>query len=177
MNETVFKRALHNPPHLFAPNATYMLTASVYQKKPLMASPQRKREWIHSFQTAAAIHDWTIIAWVVLSDHYHAMVQSPDHGRTLPKFVGSFHKFTARQWNSEDNTRGRKVWWNYWDSCIRDDGDYRTRLRYIFWNPVKHELAAAPEEYEFSNFGEFPSKWGTEIDYNHTNEVNDVPEF
>lgn len=175
MNNIVFKKAAHNPPHLFVPNAIYMVTASIYDRKPLIGSSKRKRDWVAAFQKAAEIHLWQIIAWVVLHDHYHAIVQSPDNADSLSKFVSSYHKYTARQWNHEDNAGGRKVWWNYWDTCIRDERDYLTRLRYVFWNPVKHSLTGVPEEYEFSNYLEFLSKWHTGFELSEVTEVSDVP--
>ena len=72
---------------------------------------------------------------------------------------------------------GRKVWWNYWDTCIRSESDYYTRLRYVFWNPVKHGLVSAPEEYTFSNYQEFLLQWQVEFDFTDIDEVSDVPEF
>jgi putative transposase len=177
MNSPVFKRAPHNPPHLFLPDAIYMLTASIYEKEPLIASSQRKMEWGDAFVNAAELYGWQIIAWVVLSDHYHAMVQAPKKAETLSKFIGSYHKYTARKWNNEDNTNGRKVWWNYWDTCIRSEKEYHNRLRYIFWNPVKHGLTSNPEEYKFSNYTDYLLQWQVEFNFTDMDEVNDVPEF
>ena len=177
MMNNIFKRAPHNPPHLFLPNMLYMLTASTYQHKALMLSPMRKMEWIESFLKAAEIYKWQVIAWVILHDHYHAIVQSPDNPETLSKFVGSYHKFTARKWNDEDKSSGRKIWWNYWDTCLRSENDYYTRLRYVFWNPVKHGLSDTPEEYKYSNYKEFLMSWQADFNFTDMDEVSDVPEF
>lgn len=176
MND-ILKRAPHNPPHLFMPNTAYMLTASIYQHEPLMFSPKRKMEWIASFLNAAEIYQWQVIAWVILHDHYHAVVQSPDHAESLTKFVGSYHKFTARKWNDEENSVGRKVWWNYWDTCLCSEHDFYTRLRYVFWNPVKHGLSNSPEEYKFSNYQEFLMNRQVDLNFETMVEVNDVSEF
>jgi len=54
--------------------------------------------------------------------------------------------------NRHDGTRGRKVWYNYWDECIRDERDYYNRLNYIHVNPVKHGYVEDPEDYEFSSY-------------------------
>ena len=134
-------------------------------------------EWSNSFVNAAEIYGWQVIARVVLNNHYHAIVQSPEKAETLSKFVGSYHKFTARKWNDEDNANGRKVWWNYWDTCIRSEEDYLNRLRYVFWNPVKHGLANSSDEYKFSNYHDFLLQWQVELDFTNIDEVNDVPEF
>ena len=70
--------------------------------------------------------------------------------------------------------QGRKVWWNYWDTCIRAEHDYCSRLRYVFWNPVKHGLVDSPEEYNFSNYAVYLDP---RFDTTGIDEVNDVPEF
>lgn len=174
--ENTFKRAPHNPPHWFQANTTYMLTASIYQNKQLMFSPERKIAWRNSFLKAAKLYKWGVIAWVVLHTHYHAMVESPENPQSLSKFIGSYHKFTARQWNDEDNASGRKVWWNYWDSCIRSENDYYNKLRYIFRNPVKHGLVEKPEDYPFSSYQDFLERQNG-FDITGFEEVEDVPEF
>ena len=171
-----YKSAPHNPPHWFQENAIFMLTASIYQNQLLMFLPKRKIAWHDSFVEAAKLYGWHIIAWVVLHNHYHAMVESPENASSLSKFVGSYHKFTARQWNGDEDTRGRKVWWNYWDTCIRSEKDFYNRLRYIFWNPVKHGLVEKPNDYSFSNYLDF-LKQQDDFDFIGMEEVNDVPEF
>lgn len=177
MNNNVFKRAPHNPPHLFLPNALYMLTASIYQKELLIQTSNRKQQWAEAFLKSAGIYNWQIVAWVVLHNHYHAIVRSPEKAETLSEFIGSYHKYTARKWNDEDNLSGRKVWWNYWDTCIRSEHDYYNRLRYIFWNPVKHGLIEDPEDYDYCNYKEFLLNWQIDFNFTDMDEVNDVPEF
>src|SRR5688572_28360 len=108
--DDIYKTAANNPPHLFLPDTLYMMTASIYQGLPLMESPQRKLEWQDAFHEAAKLYKWIIVAWVVLNNHYHAIIHSPENASTLPKFIASYHKFTARKWNLEDRSTGRKVW-------------------------------------------------------------------
>lgn len=171
-----FRRAPHNPPHWFQANKIYMLTASIYQCQHLILSPDRKIAWRDSFIEAAKLYGWCIIAWVVLNNHYHVMVEAPGNLSSLSKFIGSYHKFTARQWNDEDNLSGRKIWWNYWDTCIRSENDYEKRLRYIFWNPVKHGLTGNAEDYPFSSYKDYLELQDS-FDFTGLEEVNDVPEF
>jgi putative transposase len=171
-----FKIAPHNPPHWFQANTIYMLTASIYKSKHVINSPKRKIFWRDSFFEAAKLYGWHIIAWVVLDNHYHVMVESPKKALNLSKFIASYHKFTAMQWNDEDNISGRNVWWNYWDTCVRSEKDFNNRLQYIFWNPVKHGLVENPEDYPFSNYQEFLNQ-NNGFDFIGVEEVNNVPEF
>jgi putative transposase len=176
MHSDRFLEGRNNPPHWLNSDAVYMVTASTYEHGPIMRSPERKLQWQDAFQHAAKIHGWQIIAWVALDDHYHAMLVSPAQAENLSKFVASYHKFTARRWNREDGTLERKVWWNYWDTCVRSEDDYEARLRYIFYNPVKHGLAQNPEDYLFGSYREFLKRDPMFLVANGT-ELADVPEF
>ena len=51
----------------------------------------------------------------------------------------------------KDGTPGRKVWWNYWDTCIRGDIDFEFRTSYIYWNALKHGVVEHPKDYKWSS--------------------------
>lgn len=172
----LYKPGHNTPPHLFLPERLYMLTGAVYKQRPLIRTQERKTEWIRSFLRAAELFHWQAIAWVVLDNHYHAVIASPQDVGSLPKFVASYHKYTAQHWNQEDLLTGRKVWWNYWDTCIRSQEDYINRLRYIFWNPIKHGYVHEPNQYRHSNYREFLEAAWFQADKAPV-EVKDVPEF
>lgn len=177
MSEMVFKLGHNTPPHLFVSDWFYMLTGSIYKQHPIIRNNDRKREWVDALCAASELYDWSIIAWVVMDNHYHTILKSPKSGSSnLPKFVASYHKFTAAQWNKQENSAGRKIWWNYWDTCIRSQEDYLNRLGYVFWNPVKHGLVHEPTEYPFSNYLDFLEVEWFDIGRKPV-EVKDVPEF
>jgi putative transposase len=179
MQDNVLKTGNHVPTHLLRANATYMLTASIYGNEYLMKTDLRKTEWRDSFHKAAELYQWRILAWVVLSNHYHALLRSPsDPKKSIDKFVASYHKFTATRWNKEDNQIGRAVWWNYYDSCIKDKREFFAKLNYIHWNPVKHGLVKHAEDYRFSSYRDFTQPKSAKVDYSlESEEARDVPEF
>ena len=172
----IFKTYQHTPPHLFRPNAIYMLTGSILRQEPLIQSAERKQEWREALFKAAELYHWQVLAWVILDNHYHSLVESPENALSLEKLIASYHKFTARLWNEADHTPGRQVWWNYWATCVRSEGDFDSRLTYIFWNPVKHGLAESAETYPYSSYPEYLKQVGS-YDFTGWNEVSDVPEF
>ena len=178
MPDRIFKTSTHTPAHLFLANAIYMITGATYKKLSIMKTEARKSEWSSSFIIASEVYGWDVVAWVVLDNHYHVIVKAPEHSAgNLPKYVGSFHKFTARRWNDEDNAIGRKVWWNYWDTCVRSEQDFINRLKYVYWNPIKHGIADRPDEYMHSNYSAFLKANFFNENFRFADEVNDVPEF
>jgi len=159
----IYKVYKHNPAHLFRAGAVYMITAGTYQKRPYMNSNHRKEFWFETFNRVLNREGWDLKAWVVLSNHYHVILHAPEAGaERLPILIGDAHKFTAREWNAEDEIQGRRVWWNYWDSCITYERSYYARFNYIHWNPVHHGIVKSPQDYHFSSYRFYmkeQSKW------------------
>ena len=56
---------------------------------------------------------------------------------------------TAKQLNTWDNTPGRRVWFQYWDSHITFERSYLARLNYVHHNPIHHGIAAVAEDYKW----------------------------
>jgi putative transposase len=101
---------------------------------------------------------FVIDAWVILPDHLHVLW-------TLPAGDGDF----STRWRliksrfsrglprgplrpSHEARRERGIWQRrFWEHHIRDEADYDAHVRYCWWNPVKHGLVKAPEEWPYSS--------------------------
>ncbi|MEJ5347021.1 MAG: transposase [Chloroflexus sp.] len=139
----------HSPAHLFVPNAFYIVTASTLCHQPLFNSPQK----LHILQSALfeimQAYNWQLQAWAIFSNHYHFIAQSPEDSSSLKSLIQRFHSQTARAINVLDGSKGRKVWFQYWDTCLTYEQSYLARLNYVHNNPVKHGLVASAEQYPF----------------------------
>jgi putative transposase len=156
MAEETYKSYRHALAHLFRPSVVYIITAATYRKLPHLRGDERKNQWRESLDFVIRRERWQLDAWVVLDNHYHLLMSSPETGaERLPRLLGDMHKFLAGRWNKADDALGRQVWYNYWDTCITDERSYYARLNYIHWNPVKHGLAARPEDYPFSSYHDY----------------------
>jgi len=119
--------------------------------------PHPRRQFVRQQLARVLERDgWDLIAWAVLPNHYHIVVRAPDTGaHDLARWMADLHKYTSRSWNQEDSARGRRIWWNYWDTCIESLGSFWARVNYVHWNPVKHGLVGRPEDYPFSSYREY----------------------
>jgi putative transposase len=167
--EEIYKTYKHNPPHLFAPNAKYMITGAIYRKLPFLKAPEAKRHLLETLFKGCEKYNWSVEDWVILDNHYHVMLNGPDSALNLSKLINEVHKFTAL-WikkniimecrNGIDTVNAlqkplhktTKIFHNYWDSCITYERSYFARLNYIYFNPVKHNYTANAEEYEFGSY-------------------------
>jgi putative transposase len=109
MGQELYKVYKHSPPHLFRPNAIYMLTASTLRRSRLMQPIERRRFFVKTLSERAEALDWRLEAWAVLPNHYHFIARAPEAPSTLTALVRSVHSITAKDFNLRDGTPGRHV--------------------------------------------------------------------
>jgi putative transposase len=141
----------HHPPHIYLDNTWYFITGAIYQKHHLL-QPNGHKELVRDRLKALIVEfNLRLAAWVILDNHYHLLIQS-HAGAVLSRFFGRLHGRTSFDLNKLDEVRGRHLWHNYWDTCIRSETDYWTRFNYAHHNPVKHGYVAQVEDWPFSSY-------------------------
>ena len=152
-NKAMLKQYKHNPPHLFMDNTYYFITSSTLYKKKLFATEKSRLDLSNTIKDILISYDYKLIGWVVLSNHYHLLCKSKI-GEFIPGILRKIHSKSAIRINKSTNTSG-KVWFNYWDKCIRNEESLYRHLNYIHLNPVKHGFVTQPQEYGFSSYNEY----------------------
>jgi putative transposase len=150
--EDIYKVYLHNPPHYFVPRAMYMITGAILHNQHLLIENRRKEIVLQTLLERAALLGWNLQAWSILNNHYQLIAQAPENAVNLSKLIQQLHSITAIQINRWDNTPGRQVWSNYWDSCLTHERSYLARLHYVHMNPIKHGLAENAMNYPFCSY-------------------------
>jgi REP element-mobilizing transposase RayT len=89
----------HAPTHLFVPGATYMLTAGTRDRRRLLASENKKDGAARALLRVASERGWAVVAWVILDNHYHAMLGAPEQAEAvtaIDHFCRLVHRRIAR---------------------------------------------------------------------------------
>ncbi|MBC7334726.1 MAG: transposase [Clostridia bacterium] len=139
----------HGPLHLFVPDAFYIVTASTLYKQRIFDTPDKLRQLQNTLFEVMLAYGWELQAWALFSNHYHFVARSPKDGTTLKRLIQRLHSQSARLVNEMDHTPGRRVWFQYWDTCLTYEKSYYARLNYVHNNPVKHGLVTVAEQYPF----------------------------
>ena len=129
----------------------------MYNKR-LLKDDKRKSLVCEILFERATHWGWELDAWAVLENHYHFIARAPENALTLETLIRQLHSKSAVELNKLDKTLGRKVWHNYWDTCLTHETSYYARLHYIHLNPVKHRLAENAEDYPFCSYRWFLEK-------------------
>ena len=99
----------HSPPHHQDGKGRYLITSTCYEHQPWIGTTDRRMDQFSSeLLEVLANHAARVDAWVLLPNHYHAVVLTA----SCPSLLGDLGKLHGRSsflWNGEDNARGRKV--------------------------------------------------------------------
>jgi len=108
-----------------------------------------------------AAHATKTFAWCVLPNHYHALIEAPDILGLL-RVMGQFHGRTSYDWNGEENTRGRKVFFRAVERTMRSDRHFWVTLNYVHNNPVHHGYTKRWTDWPWSSAREYLAQTDTE---------------
>ena len=148
----MLKRSQHTPAHLLLDHAPYFLTAAIYQKRRLLATPTLKIRLRDTICEFFEKYGWALQHWVILDNHYHLLGQSRN-GKDLPQMIRGIHVTSAKA-IAQATGCDYPIWWNYWDYCLRSEQEYNIRMNYVLYNPVKHGYVNNLHDYPYSSFHE-----------------------
>jgi len=123
-----------------------MVTAATYRKEPIFGSKRRLNLLCETLLRLCAAHEWSLQAWALFPNHYHFVAASASPA-SLRGVIGELHAATARAVNELDHLRGRKVWFQYWDTLLTNERSYLARLHYVHENAVRHGVVRYAPHY------------------------------
>jgi putative transposase len=142
---------MHSPPHLPEPGRYRLITGTCYEHSHFLDTPERltwfESELLQNLKEQSA----DCAAWVIISNHYHALVKIDDIKQFTRK-LGQLHGRTSLEMNREDSTPGRQVWYRCQDRCMRSEAHYYATINYIHNNPVKHGHVKRWSDWAYSSF-------------------------
>jgi putative transposase len=135
-----------------------MVTAGTYRKTPIFNTPDKLGLLQAIITERCSLLGWNLQAWAILTNHYHFIAQAPTDGRDIQALIRSIHSMSAILVNRMDGITGRRVWYNYWDTCIRSETEFIARLKYVLHNPERHGVVEDFREYPYSSYLMFAEK-------------------
>ena len=126
---------------------TYMVTTGTWSRRALFRAEPWARLFIDTLyncrNSAYLLHEF-----VVMPDHVHLLITPLTSLEKAVQFIkGGFSYRAKRELGSN-----LEIWQTgFSDHRIRDAEDYAQHVQYIRQNPLRKQLAEAPEQYPFSS--------------------------
>jgi putative transposase len=144
----------HSPAHRFQQAGTYIVTAATYKHVPVFRDAERLTSLTNRILELAERYGWLSQAWAVFPNHYH-LICSSQTSNSLRSFLRHLHSITAIEINKLEQTPGRQIWFEFWETRITFPRSYLSRLNYVHQNAVRHGLVRVPAEYPWCSAGWF----------------------
>ncbi|MFW3898362.1 REP-associated tyrosine transposase [Pseudomonas putida] len=127
------------------PGRFYFLTCSVENREPLFQDLWLARAVVRQFRLAQEEGAGTSLAWVVMPDHIHWLVEL--HETPLDVLMRRFKSRSAYAINRLRQTRGRIWQAGFYDFALRREDNTRDVARYIIANPIRAGLVEKVRDY------------------------------
>jgi REP element-mobilizing transposase RayT len=127
------------------PERIYLLTTTLLQRRPLFSDFSLARLLITELRVAHEQQLVASLAWVVMPDHLHWLVQL--QSGSLDELMRRIKSNSARQLNQCLGTQG-PIWQpGYHDRALRQYEDLQSAARYIIANPLRAGLVERIGDY------------------------------
>lgn len=132
------------------PNQIYNVTATTANREPVFRAYAGACAACPSFEDSALLGDAQMLAWVLMPDHAHWLLQLGERG-TLDSVIRQLKSASARAANAALYRKGALWARGYHDHGLRREEEVVTVARYIISNPVRAGLVARVGDYPFWN--------------------------
>ena len=127
--------------------AQYFLTICTFDRRRAFTDADIVHRTMMHIRHAAAQEQFALLAYCLMPDHAHFLVEALNETSNLREFVKS-----AKQRSAYAHSRAcrERLWQDgYYDRVLRPSEDPKWVARYIIGNPVRANLVASPHDYEF----------------------------
>lgn len=130
------------------PGHTYLITTITAGRKSRFAHFRSARTVIQAFTCSDALQETSLLAWVLMPDHVHWLLQLSDGG-DLSKVVGRMKGRSACLLNHATGSAAPLWQRGFHDHAMRSEEEIRRTARYIVANPLRAGLVVRIGDYPF----------------------------
>jgi len=137
---------------IFVPGGIYHVYCRVARGEYVFDEPAEIDRWIDNVAYIARLHDLKILAWCLMSNHYHLVVLTGEMHlwRAMARLQGRF----SREFNRRRKLLGR-LWQSRYKARLVSEEEYLKHvIAYTHLNPVAAEVVKDPLDYACSGHGE-----------------------
>ncbi|CAI8837414.1 transposase [Pseudomonas sp. IT-P12] len=126
-------------------NRIYLLTANILRREPVFRDYCLGRLVVHQFRQAQDDGFADSLAWVVMPDHFHWLVQL--NKGSLGQLMCQAKSLSARAVNSVTGRSGSLWQQGFHDHALRKEEDLVKLARYVVANPLRAGLVEKLGDY------------------------------
>jgi putative transposase len=125
---------------------SHFVTFTCYHRRRGFDSPAVYDLFVQVLEEMRCSFGLCVYGYVIMPEHVHLLLSEPQRGLLADAMHYLKLSFAKRL--------GSGVFWQkrYYDRNVRDEPEFREKLRYIHRNPVKRGLVVEPGDWRWSSF-------------------------
>ena len=128
----------------------YLVTTTTLERQPFFTDFKAGQAAAQAFEDEAVLADARLLAWVLMPDHFHGLLQLGEKNR-LQDIMNRLKSASARRVNRALGREGALWAKAYHDHALRREENLLETARYIVANSVRAGLVRNPGDYSFWN--------------------------
>jgi putative transposase len=129
--------------------ALYHVTSRGNERRRIFRDDVDRKMFLTFLGQAVKRFGWSVTAWVLMSNHYHLVVQTPE--ANLSRGMHWINGTYAAWFNRRHDRSGHLFQGRFHGVLVEKETYLRELLRYVVLNPVRAKMVARPEDYRWSS--------------------------
>lgn len=132
------------------PGAVYHVTSRGNERRSIFRSDTDRKAFLRFLATATRRFGWSVTAWVLMSNHIHLVIQTPEPNlsRGMQWLNGSY----AAWFNHRHDRSGHLFQGRFKAFLIEKESYFAEVLRYVVLNPIRAGIVQQLETYRWSSY-------------------------
>jgi REP element-mobilizing transposase RayT len=132
------------------PGAIYHVTTRGNNREQVVWDDRDRTILLRSIDQAARRHGWIVLAYCLMTNHFHLIVQVPLGG--LSEGMRLLNGGFARRMNARHGRVGHLFQNRFHSTKIESDAHLLEACRYVVLNPVRAGLCENPDQWRWSSY-------------------------
>jgi putative transposase len=138
------------PLRIDLPGGLYHVTSRGWERRSIFASDSDREDWLRLLGRVATRSNWNVFSWVLMQNHYHLLVQTPD--ANLSPGMHDLNSGYASLFNRRHGRCGALFQGRFKAILVERESHASEASRYIHLNPVRAGVVRLPEHYRWSSY-------------------------
>jgi putative transposase len=130
--------------------AIWHVTARGNRKEEIVLDDEDRQRWLHQLATTVEVYRWRVFAWVLMTNHYHLLLETPE-----PNLTRGMHRLNgpyAQRFNKRHGRVGHLFQGRYKAILVERESHLLELARYVVLNPVRAGMVGSAGKYPWSSF-------------------------
>jgi REP element-mobilizing transposase RayT len=132
------------------PGALWHITVRGNERRDIVRDDVDRRRFVHLLARVVEDRGWWLHAWVLMSNHFHLLVETPDVG--LSRGMHWLNQRLAETFNRRHGRVGHLFQARFKAIAVEREGHLLELLRYIVLNPVRAQITRTAAAYRWSSY-------------------------